>query len=354
MKTLLKWANYLLQMNNKFFYSIIFLLYCLVGSTQNLNVDSNNYASIDSYSGITKPNAYKVWFDGNGSLSLPTWRVSVRVKQPISNGTQIFPADKISLIPTTTYGKFNPNNVPTIAQIGMPLQTFLKQGQEVFLVPQSQAGLYNNAAGGNPYYNLHIPFDLKVEGGAYLSQFTTWSEFTMVLEFVFYNQYNTILGIQEKYYKLQMATLSGTPPTPENQLSIKIASNAVNGLLELKTKEDYIQGASVTYPNALMVSSNTNYQIKVVSLHPYFSSAIGNTLPLSTIKLNVVPVTPNSANIFPVNLSNVSQKIASGGTTQGTQVNFNIVYATQADDINLINAKPDQYTTTLQYEILPQ
>lgn len=353
MKIPLKWANYLLQMNKKLFYSILIFFYCLVGSTQRLNVDSNNYASIDSYNGITKSDAFKVWIDGNGTLNLPTWRVSVRVKQPISNGSQIFPADKISLIPTTTYGQFNPNNVPTIAQIGMPLQTFLKQNQEAFLVPQSQAGLYNSAAGGNPYYNLHIPFNLKVEGGAYLSQFTTWSEFTMVLEFVFYNQNNTVLGIQEKHYTLQIATLSGTPPTT-NQLSIKIASNAVNGLLELKTKEDYIQGASITYPNALMVSANTNYQLKVMSLHSNFSSAIGNTLPLNIIKLNVIPVTPNAATVFPVTLSSTSQKIASGGTTQGTQVNFNIVYATQSNDLNLLDAKPDQYTTTLQYEIVPQ
>lgn len=338
----------------KCFLFICFVLLVNTAKAQNLNVDSNNYASIDSYNGIVKSNAYKVWLDGNGNLNLPTWRVSARVKQPISNGNQIFPADKISLLPTTTFGQFNQGTVPTITQIGMPLQTFLQQGQEVFLVPQSQAGLFNSAGGGNPYYNFHIPFDLKVEGGAYLSQFTTWSEFTMVLEFRFYDNKNQVKGIQERYYRLQIATLSGSPQTPTNQLSIKVASNAVNGLLELKTKQDYLQGVNVKYSNGLMVSANTNYQLKVTALQPNFTSPTGNTLPLNTVNLSLIPVSTNQASVFPVALSANAQKIASGPSTQSAQVYFDIVYATKVNDANLINAKPEQYTTTLQYEIVPQ
>jgi len=338
----------------KCFLFICFVLLVNTAKAQNLNVDSNNYASIDSYNGIVKSNAYKVWLDGNGNLNLPTWRVSARVKQPISNGNQIFPADKISLLPTTTFGQFNQGTVPTITQIGMPLQTFLQQGQEVFLVPQSQAGLFNSAGGGNPYYNFHIPFDLKVEGGAYLSQFTTWSEFTMVLEFRFYDNKNQVKGIQERYYRLQIATLSGSPQTPTNQLSIKVASNAVNGLLELKTKQDYLQGVNVKYSNGLMVSANTNYQLKVTALQPNFTSATGSTLPLNTVNLSLIPVSTNQASVFPVALSANAQKIASGPSTQSAQVYFDMVYATKVNDANLINAKPEQYTTTLQYEIVPQ
>lgn len=335
---------------------LIALFACGVINAQNisLHVDSNNYASIDSYGGIVKSGAYKVWLDGNGNLNLPTWRVSARVKQPISNGSQIFPADKISLLPTTTYGQFNVGAVPTVTQIGMPLQTFLQQGQEVFLVPQSQAGLYNTAAGGNPYYNLHIPFDLKVEGGAYLSQFTTWSQFTMIVEFRFYDDKNQVRGLQERYYTLQIATLSGSPQTPTNQLSVKIASNAVNGLLELKTKQDYLQGVSVKYANGLMVSANTDYQIKVTALQPDFVSASGSTLPLNTVNLSLIPVSATQVSVFPVTLAANAQKIASGTSTQGAQVYFDMVYATRPNDVNLISAKTEQYTTTLQYEIVPQ
>jgi len=340
-------------MNNGFLF-IVFSLFFYTAKAQNLEIESNNYASIDSYSGIVKSNAYTVRFHGNGDLNLPTWRVSVRVKQPISNGNQIFPADKISLLPVTTHGQLNGYAIPTVTQIGMPLQTFLQQGQEVFLVPQSQAGLFNNGGGVNSYYNIYIPFNLKVEGGAYLSQFRTWSQFSMILEFRLYDDRNQIRGMQQTYYSLQMATLSGSPQTPANQLSIKVASNAVNGLLELKTRQDYLQGVSVKYSNGLMVSANTNYQLQVTALQPNFISATGRTLPLSTVNLSLIPSSTNQAAVFPVSLSANAQKIASGPSTQSAQVYFDMIYATKVNDTNLINAKSEQYTATLQYEIVPQ
>lgn len=339
---------------NRWFVFIAFALFFYTAKSQNLEIESNNYASIDSYSGIVKSNAYTVRLHGNGDLNLPTWRVSVRVKQPISNGNQIFPADKISLLPVTTHGVLNGYAIPTVTQIGMPLQTFLEQGQEVFLVPQSQIGLFNNGGGVNSYYNIYIPFNLKVEGGAYLSQFRTWSQFAMILEFKLYDDKNQIRGMQQTYYSLQIATLSGSPQTPTNQLAIKVASNAVNGLLELKTKQDYLQGVIVKYSNGLMVSANTNYQLKVTALQPNFTSPTGNTIPLNTVNLSLIPVSTNQSSVFPVALSANAQKIASGPSTQSVQVYFDIVYATKVNDANLINAKPEQYTTTLQYEILPQ
>ena len=337
---------------NKYFIFLLLLVYN--AKAQNLEIESNNYASIDSYNGIVKSNAYTVRLHGNGDLSLPTWRVSARVKQPISNGNQVFPADKISLLPVTTHGLLNGYTIPTINQIGMPMQTFLQQGQEVFLVPQSQAGLFNNGGGVNSYYNIYFPFNLKVEGGAYLSQFRTWSQFTMILEFRFYDDKNQIRGIQQSYYSLQIAQLNGSPQTPVNQLAIKVASNAVNGLLELKTKQDYLQGVSVKYSNGLMISANTNYQVQVTALQPNFTSTTGNMLPLNTVNLSLIPVSNNQATVFPVALSATSQKIASGSSTQSAQVFFDIMYATKVNDANLINAKPEQYTTTLQYEIVPQ
>ncbi len=338
---------------NKFYLYILSLLFSWTFSAQNLHVDSNNYASIDSYNGIIKPNAYRVWLDGNGSLNLPTWRISVRVIQPITNGSQIFPADKLSLMATPTYGQFNQGTAPTISQIGMPLQAILQQNQEVFLVPQSQAGLYNTSE-GNQYYNLYMPFDLKVEGGSYLSAFTTWSEFQVPLEFKFYDSNNNIKGVINAVYRLQIATLSGTPPDPKPQLSITIEGNAVNGLLELKTKKDYIQGASVVYPNALKVNANTDYHVKVKSLQGTFMSGQGNTLPLNTIQVSLTLSSGNSAAVFPIWLGANSQKIASGGSTQGTIAYYNIKYASKPNDPNFIISEKDNYYTTLQYEITPQ
>lgn len=320
---------------------------------QNLHVDSNNFVAIDSYNGVTKSDAFRVWLDGNGALALPTWRISARVVQPISNGNQVFPTDKLSLLPTATYGQFNCGNVPTVSQIGMPLQSFLQTGQEVFLVPQSQAGLCNTAP-GNQYYNLYMPFDLKIEGGSYLADFTTWSQFSVLLEFKFYDEHNNIRGTAQAAYQIQIATLSGTPPNPTPQFSLTIDNKALNGLLELKTRTDYTQGAQMVYHNGLMVNANTDYQLKVKSLQGSFISDIGNTLPLEVIQLVLEPSSGSSSAVFPIGLSAASQKIATGDATQGVPVYYDIKYSTKPNDINLITTKTDEYRTTLQYEIIPQ
>lgn len=340
-------------MNKSYLYIVLFL-FLWKSNAQNFNVHSNDYAIINSYSGLIKPKAYWVQLDGTGTLNLPTWRLSVRVTQPITNGSQIFPANKISLLPTITYGNFNQGGtVPSIPQIGMPLQTFLQEAQEVFLVPQSQAELYETAP-NNQYYNFWIDFDLNVEGGAYLSEFTTYSEFQVPLEFRFYDNNNTIIGVVQKNYTLQMAQLSGTPPDPTPQFSITIGGNAVNGLLELKTKSDYIEGTSVVYQNGLTVNANTAYQIKAKSLQGSFTSNTGNTLPLNTIQLALIPSSGNSGAVFPIWLSSSSQAIASGSSTQGTPVHYDIKYSSKPNDVNLVTAKMEQYTTMLQYEIIPQ
>lgn len=320
-----------------------------------MDVWGNDYAQINAYEGIVSSGAFKLRLDGNGRLNMPTWRISVQVNGPIQNGRgELFPATKISLLPITTYGQLHGYAVPTISQIGMPLQSFLQQGTEVFLVPQSQAGLYSEATGGNPYYNFYIDFDLKIEGGAYLAAFTTWSEFTVPLEFRFYNKDNKLERIVPKNYRLQMGVLGGVSPDPNPQFSIAIEGNVVNGLLELKTKQDYMLGTQATYLNGLRVNANAGYQVHVKSLQGTFLSSAGNSLPLNVVQVLLRTTSGGSGIVYPVWLSGNKQKIASGNATQGAPVYYDIIYKSKPNDSSFITSEIDEYTTTLQYEITPQ
>ncbi len=334
-------------------YLVILLLFTAFCKGQNLQVWGNNYASINNYNGIISSNAITVRIDGVGQIYYPTWRVSVRVLSPITNGeNQYFPANKVSLLPNAVTGELTPNHIPTITQIGMPLQTYLQEGQEVFLVPQSQVQLRN--VNKNTYYNLHLKFNLMVDGGAYLANFTTWSEFQIPLEYKFYDQNNNIVSTAYSNYTLQIGQLSGTPPDPTPQFSISIGSNATNGLVELSSRADYVQGKTVTYPNGLTVNANAAYQLKVKSLQGAFSTNTGNTLPLNTIKLGLSQASSGSGNVFPIWLSTNNQTIANGNSTQGSPVYYDINYSSNPNDVNLISANPGSYSTTLQYEITPQ
>src|SRR5690554_3690161 len=72
---------------------------------------SHNYLNIYTYDGSTDVDGHTMWFTYNGAnLNEPYWKLSVRPTGPIqaTDGTVLFPAEKISLVPTRTEGQANP------------------------------------------------------------------------------------------------------------------------------------------------------------------------------------------------------------------------------------------------------
>jgi len=342
-------------MNKLFFTGMLLQLWLLSPAQVTFNSWSNNYLQLNAYNGNVSANAFTFDFSGNGTIDVPRWQLSVRLKQPItsSNGVYTFPADKISFQPVSTAGQATPGPLPGISQIAMPLNVTLQAGSELFLVPRSNAALYNNPQQPNGYYDLNLNYNLTVAGGAYLGNFPSWTNFVMVLEFRFYDQNSKVLGIREHAYTLQLGELSGTPPVT-SEFSLKVAANASNGLLELKEMADYTNGTSAVYSNGLRVKAGTGYQITVKALAPGFTSAGGNTLPLNAVQLVLMPASGNNAIAYPVALSAASQKIAAGAGTNGIPLYFDIRYFTRPNDPLLIQARADNYAATLQYEIIPQ
>lgn len=325
-----------------------------VGYAQNLRFSSwsNNYLQLTSYSGNTAADAFTLRFEANGNIDVPLWKISVRLKQAIVSDSYVFPETKIGFQPSVTTGQMEPGPVPTVTQIGIPGDSRLSQGQEVFIVPQSAVSLHHSPSAPNGYYDLQIRYNLVVEGGRYLSQFRSWTNFYIPLEFKAYDEHNNVIGITEHTYQLQIGQLSGNFPS-EEQFAIKVSANAVNGTLNLSSLSDYVNGTRVEYENGLSVKANTGYQVVVKSLQPSFSSASGNTLPLQTVSLLLQPVTGHAVSVFRIYLNAVSQMVVRGEDTQGNYEYFNIIYATEPNDETLVKATPDLYITTLQYEIIP-
>lgn len=315
----------------------------------------NSYLQINSYEGNTNPDAYTAMMSGNGNFNVPFWKLSAKLKQPImtNDGQYTMPGNKVSLHPVSTSGQADPGPTPGISQIGMPLNVVLQEGQEVFLVPQSNAPLYNQPAQNNGYYNLQIKFSLTVMGGAYLGNYPAWIKFYAPVEFTMYDQYNNVIGKMNHIFELQIGTLSGTPPVDIPELSLTFAPSAQNALLEFNSMDDYTNGVSVTYNNALMVKSNTNYQIKLKSLQSQFTSSYGNSIPINAVKMALNSATANTS-VFPISLSASPQLVAKGNATQGNTVYYDVKYSTIHNDEIFINAKSDDYSATLQYEITPQ
>lgn len=345
-------------MNNRKIFSFILLLCFWIQCLSQVSYSSwiNGYMSVSSYGGGSIPDAYTASFSGNGYLNVPYWRLSVRLKQPVTStdGNYTLPANKLSFSPVSSSGNAYPYAVPTISQIGMPLNVMMQEGQEIFLVPQSNAAMYNfSLLFFGYYYNLQLRYSLALAGGAYLGNYPSWTTFVAPMQFTAYDRYNNVIGRMDHVFQFQIGTLSGTPPdVPE--MSLKFSANAVNGALEFNSRNDYANGVNVSYSNALTVRSNTNYQIKIRSLQNNFTSPAGNTLPLDAVKLTLAPVNGNSASVYPIALASWQQLAAKGGYTQGSSVYYDINYSTTANDQRFMSAKSEDYSTTLQFEITPQ
>ena len=206
----------------------------------------------------------------------------------------------------------------------------------------------------NGYYNLQLKYGITIMGGAYLGTYPAWTRFVAPVEFTAYDQYNNVIGKVNHTFDFHIANLTGTPPVTQ-EMSLKINMNAANGLLEFNSMQDYNNGTSVVYPSGLQINTNTNFQIKVRSLQSHLQSNTGNySIPVGAIHLTLQPLGQSNQTIFPITLSTANQTLAKGNASQSSIYNYDIKYFTLPQDEQLINAKPTEYSTTLQYEITPQ
>jgi hypothetical protein len=337
-------------MNKRIAHILLFLFVAGFSYGQSFNVWSYNYQNIYTYDGATNVDGFTLGFSFLGwILNVPHWKVSVQLTAPIqaSDGT-VFPSEKISFVPTRTEGQARPGPIPTVSQIGMPSPVPLNGMSEVFLVPSSNAALFHVSLFPSSY-KLNMIFNVVVAGGAYLIPLQE-KYFPFTLRFTAYRQDNSVIGVLDIGYTIQVHRLSGVPPV-ENEYSIRVSTEAANGLLEFNTAADYINGKSVTYGSGLIVSATTDYQVTVRSIPAYFSSASGDTLPLDIVRLQL---SGGSGSTAPVTLSTATKTILQGLSTGGASETFDITYSTEPNDQRLFNVPSEQYETSLLYEISPR
>jgi hypothetical protein len=323
------------------------------GQSLEMGVYGNPYLKIDSYDGGTSSGIFSLYITQRHGVNvdIENWRLSVRLLTPIlatDDGTE-FPADKISFIHIETKGE----GVPNIGEIGIASPVSLSSSTEVFLVPNARTPLKNEG----DYCQLLLDFNLSAAAGTYLENLYNktgeWVKYySVTFQFTLYDGNNTAIEVVNfPWRNFQVHRLTGDPPPDENQYSIRVSTEASNGLLEFKTMADYLNGKSVTYTDGLSVSATTAYQVTVRSIPAHFSSAVGNTLPLDVVRLQL---TGGAGTMAPVALSTDTKTILQGLSTNGASQHFDITYSTEANDARLFNVPSDHYTTSLMYEISPR
>lgn len=334
-----------------FLISLLFIFSITFVYAQSYSGFGNNYTGVESYDGALNSRAFTIRVESNKPFNIEKgWRLSVRATP--RGGKKEFPMQRVSLRPSAVEGSANdPGPLPTIGQLGIAPINILHKGAEVFLINSSSVPLYHRGVNSS-YFNFNLLFNLSVEGGSYLN-ILKGAEYTIDFVFTFYTFDYKVLGEVHNQHKIGVWSLSGPPPT-ENNFSLEISSPAKNGVLEIKSMSDYINGAIVKYDKGITVSSNAPFQLTVKSMQNEFKSDMGNTLPLDVVNVKLVPNNFNVSTVNEVNISTAPQILLIGNSTNSLPQSLDLIYSTKGNDERLFKTKSENYSTTLTYEMTVQ
>lgn len=308
----------------------------------------SEWIRVDSYSGSTTSQAFTfILHLRQPNINYPKWSLMVRANPYITNhfGKNIDPS-RISIRLNRITGG------PSIQDIGANQTPIPLSFSNQYIFKNSNYPLKH---GENDYYSQYVfEFDIIIEGGAYLEDLKSWLlQYWMNLTFTVESNNKNIITEASDRVEIQIYP-TDMPPT-EPTYGIEVNSNARNGLLELKSVTDYVNGVEQVYENGLSIISDTPYQVQVRSLTSYFEADNNLTLPISTVRLQIQDP-KNSGVGGTITLSEGLQTVFSATNLGNGKKprDFNLRYFTQPNDERMINAKPASYKTTLVYTLMPQ
>ncbi|MDQ0477957.1 hypothetical protein [Chryseobacterium sp. MDT2-18] len=310
---------------------------------------NTGFLPVRSYAGATSSNLIyiPVQLNYSNGNQMDYWSLTYRVNGVITNGTQNFPPDKLkfrfnSFDASTPYPK---NNTPTTQNIGVNTALLPFSISNSYFVQNSSYNLEING-----YFALTLKYDVQAEGGSYLTQYSSWTNYKVNLILEIRNRKGELMDSKPVSFDMQVHPDDTSPGNPT--YGIQFDPNANNVLLEFKTAGDYANGVSKTFTKAFSTFSNTPYVVQVNALNNNLSSSSSNLLPINSIKLSVKD-NQTQAITNTISLSTAQQNIISSAAHSSSKF-FDTTYSTQAGDPNFFNKAYEQYSGTLIYSIIPQ
>lgn len=329
-----------------FLFASIFLFNVsrLYAQSVNISAHDNGWIDVNSYQGKTTPGLFTVRINVKGYDALyPKWTLLSRVSGRITNSEnkEVDPS-KISI-------RLNRVEIgPTIQEMGTNTTAVPLSFEDKPIILKSNAPIKPPSGKDNIQWVFY--FDIIVAPGAYMQPLSSWNNYGLNLTFTLNDANDGFLFESSAGVNMRIRP-NDTPPS-EPTYSIQVNSAARNGLLELKTMRDYVEGVSQTYTDGLSVTSTTDYAIQVRSLNINFEAG-SNSLPVSAVSLELKDRKNNQSGT--IALSDAQQTVFSASSATGKNARlFDIRYFTKPNDERLINAKPASYQTTLMYTLVPQ
>lgn len=307
----------------------------------------SGYMSLRSYQGAAKESFFQVRIHIRQPIRIDNWSLVVRIIDPVRNTeNKTMDPSKIKI----RLGSVS-LEAPSISEMGAstaPL-SFGGVGVDVPLIQRSKTPLESSSY----YKQMLFSFDLLLDGGSYLQELKSWSEYPLNVRFLLLDAQGRIIGESGRFGKLQIYP-DGNPPIDPTvpTFGLEINANAKNGTLEFSTHQDYVQGVSRQYDRALKVTANTGYSVQVRSLGDHLKSG-NNELPINVVNLQLLD-NANPAMSGAIKLSAETKTVVSVPHPANGARFFDLRYFTEAGDSRLLRVKPANYQTTLVFSIIPQ
>lgn len=313
-----------------------------------LNPVNTGWAPVDTYADTRINNlvALYVQVQGAQGLQMNQWSMTFRVNGPIYNGIKNFPAQRLKFqFNNLTYSGAGNGIAPTVSNTNLNTAPIPFQITDSYFVQLSPYDL-----GMKDYFSIIFNYDLMVEGGAYLQEYSSWNNFKVNLIMELRNRKGDLMTEAPLSFDLRIMPMGAPPSTPT--YGIQIDANAKNVLLEFKTANDYANGVAKAQTKAFSTYSNTPYVVRVNTLTSTLASSTNKTLPVSAVKL-VVRDNQSQAVTGTVNLSSIQQNVLTSAAHSGTRF-FDTTYSTEAGDATFTNKSSEQYSGTLVFTMIPQ
>lgn len=313
-----------------------------------LSANNTGWAPVDMYAETRIKNLKVLFLEVQGSqgLQMDRWSITFRVNGPITNGIKNFPPQKLKYqFSYLTYIGAGNGTPPSASNMSLNTLQLPFQIAKSYFVQQSNYNL-----GINDYFSINLNYDVIIEGGAYLEEYSSWNNFKVNMIMELRNSIGGLMSQVPVDFDLRIMPLGTPPQTPSYGMSFD--ASAKNVLLEFNTANDYANGLSKTQSRAFSTFSKTGYVVRVNTLNSNLVSISDKTLPVSAVRLMVID-NQSKAVTGNVTLSTAQQKVISSVAHTATKF-FDTTYSTQPGDPTFFNKSPEQYSGTLVYTMIPQ
>ncbi|MFZ4262867.1 hypothetical protein ACFRAE_12540 [Sphingobacterium sp. HJSM2_6] len=360
-----------MTLNLKLLITGLLLIAVSIQTTQaqlDFSVYSNTYIGLTSYLGKETTDDFNSFqFNMNGqNINYSNWSLSARVIgsiSPVSGGPNVshtdFPANKISMRLTNAFSR--QSNVSfSLDGIAASRGIFTLSNAEVFLIQNAQQPLQSAQ---NYYVQNIIQSKFQVEEGLYLNDFLSSDSYQAIVYkisilYSLYHSSGQLIKSFTKDYDFQIARnltdghLVGV--APDYQISIMPAAQQVT--MQFQDAENYRNGISMQLNDAVSVHAMTDYEIKVKSVEAEFNKTSGGTLPLSILKIQLVPSTSALGNFNPqITLANNEQTLVRGtSSNKNIERKYTLAYWAKLGANEINTASTGTYSVSLMYILLPQ